>query len=89
MLIFDVFKFYKNGHGIINYKLAPEVKVGDEIFFKLFIKGFDDDSNLSSSIYGLIYDIALFSKVPGLLSILGAILIFASVILFSIVQFFQ
>ena len=46
-------------------------------------------SNLSSSIYGLIYDIALFSKVPGLLSILGAVLIFASVILFSIVQFFQ
>lgn len=50
MLIFDGFKFYKNGHGIINYKLAPEAKVGDEIFFKLFIKGFDDDSNLSSSI---------------------------------------
>ena len=56
MLIFDGFKFYKNGHGIINYKLAPEVKVGDEIFFKLFIKGFDDDSNLSSSIMIKIVD---------------------------------
>lgn len=56
MLIFDGFKFYKNGHGIINYKLAPEVKVGDEIFFKLFIKGFDDDSNLSSSIIIKIID---------------------------------
>lgn len=56
MLIFDGFKFYKNGHGIINYKLAPEAKVGDEIFFKLFIKGFDDDSNLSSSIIIKIVD---------------------------------
>ena len=49
-LLFDGFKFYKNGHGIINYKLSPEVKVGDEIFLKLFIKGYDDDENLSSSI---------------------------------------
>lgn len=50
-LLFDGFKFYKNGHGIINFKLSPEVKVGDEIFFKLYIKGYDDDENLSSSIF--------------------------------------
>lgn len=49
-LIFDGFKFYKNGHGIINFKLSPDVKVGDDIFFKLYIKGYDDDENLSSSI---------------------------------------
>lgn len=49
-LIFDGFKFYKNGHGIINFKLSPNVKVGDDIFFKLYIKGYDDDENLSSSI---------------------------------------
>ena len=46
-------------------------------------------SNLSSSIYGLLYDIFLFDKIPGILAILGAILIFSSVILFSLVQFFQ
>ncbi len=49
-LIFDGFKFYKNGHGIINFKLSPDVKIGDDIFFKLYIKGYDDDENLSSSI---------------------------------------
>lgn len=49
-LLFDGFKFYKNGHGIINFKLSPDIKVGDNIFFKLFIKGYDDDENLSSSI---------------------------------------
>lgn len=50
MLLFDGFKFYKNGHGIINFKLSPDAKIGDNIFFKLFIKGYDDDENLSSSI---------------------------------------
>ena len=49
-LLFDGFKFYKNGHGIINFKLSPDIKVGDNIFFKIFIKGYDDDENLSSSI---------------------------------------
>lgn len=49
-LILDAYKFYKNGHGIIVFKLSPDVQVGDDIFFKLYIKGYDDDQNLSSSI---------------------------------------
>lgn len=56
MLIFDGFKFYKNGHGIVNYKLSADAKIGDEIFVKLFIKGFDDDDNLSSSIIVKVVD---------------------------------
>lgn len=55
-LIFDGFKFYKNGHGIINFKLSPDIKVGDEIFFKLYIKGYDNDEKLSSSIVIKIVD---------------------------------
>lgn len=50
LLLFDGFKFYKNGHGMINYKLSPYVKVGDEIYFKLYIKGYENDEKLSSTI---------------------------------------
>ncbi|EDR28172.1 hypothetical protein, conserved [Entamoeba dispar SAW760] len=45
-------------------------------------------SNLSSSIYGLVYDMILFNKYPGILSIIGALLIILSVVFYSFIECF-
>ncbi|EKE41716.1 hypothetical protein ENUP19_0248G0020 [Entamoeba nuttalli] len=45
-------------------------------------------SNLSSSIYGLIYDMILFNKYPSVLSVIGALLIILSVMLYSFIECF-
>jgi len=45
-------------------------------------------SNLTSSIFGLLYDIFLFDTYPTLLSVIGSLFVFISIVLFSFVELF-
>lgn len=49
-ILFIGHKFYSKGHGITIFKFGPDVKVGDEIRLTLYIDGYQNSSDLSSSI---------------------------------------
>lgn len=44
------YKFYKNGHGLIVIDFSTDTKIGDEFYFKLYLKGHESDEDLSSDI---------------------------------------
>ncbi len=48
--------YYKNGHGLDMFKFSTDVKVGDELYIKIFLRGYEDDENLSDSLLVRIID---------------------------------
>ncbi|BFU20799.1 membrane-spanning protein, putative [Entamoeba histolytica HM-1:IMSS-B] len=74
---------------LIAYPLLQVIIYASIAFIILMTSAaFFNISNLSSSIYGLIYDMILFNKYPGVLSIIGALLIILSVMLYSFIECF-
>ena len=50
-LLFDGFKYYAQGHGIVMFKFSSEVKVGDSFELKMYLKDNEENPDYTSTIH--------------------------------------
>lgn len=48
--------FYRNGHGLYMFKFSTDVKVGDQLYLKIYVNGYEYDKNLSDTLLVKIID---------------------------------
>lgn len=50
-LLFDGFKYYSQGHGIVMFKFSSEVKIGDSFELKMYLKDNEQNPDYTSTIH--------------------------------------
>ena len=50
-LLFDGFKYYAQGHGIVMFKFSSDVKIGDSFELKMYLKDNDQNPDYTSTIH--------------------------------------